>query len=256
VDGGQPLTLTNAELAAVANQFGVAEPQVQRDYAISHLLAVLNEHAADRVIFFGGTALARAHLPNGRLSEDIDLIPIGPRGVVAAILDDVLATRARRRIGAASWRPALSDVRPEQSAQLLTRLGPIKVQLLTDSHYEPWPTEYARLHQRYADAAEATLQVPTRAAFTAWKTVTWGDRHAARDLWDLQALAVIGAIDPAAATLYRRHGPTGKNPGGWLFDDLPSSADWTAALAGQTRLTITAVEAAEVVREAWAAATR
>jgi len=103
------VTLTNAELAAVANQFGVAEPQVQRDYAISHLLAVLSQHAADKVTFFGGTALARAYLPNGRLSEDVDLIPIGLRSSVAAVLDDVLATRARRRIGAASWRPALSS---------------------------------------------------------------------------------------------------------------------------------------------------
>ncbi|HZV25841.1 MAG TPA: nucleotidyl transferase AbiEii/AbiGii toxin family protein, partial [Acidothermaceae bacterium] len=206
--------------------------------------------------FCGGTALARAFLPDGRLSEDIDLISIGPRGAVAATLDDVLATGARRRIGAATWQPALSEVRPEQPAQLLTRQGTIKVQLLTDSTYEPWPTEYTPLHQRYADAAEAILQVPTRPAFAAWKTVTWGDRHAARDLWDLQALAVVDAIDQAAAALYRRHGPTGGDPGAWLFDRLPSSAEWTAALAGQTRLAITAAEAAEVVREAWAIATR
>jgi predicted nucleotidyltransferase component of viral defense system len=250
------MTLSNAELDAVAYQFGVAEPQVQRDYAISHLLAVLSQRVADRVVFFGGTALARAYLPSGRLSEDIDLISIGPRAPVAAVLDNVLATGARRRIGAASWRPALSDVRPEQPAQLVTRLGAIKVQLLTESHYEPWPTEYLRLHQRYADAAEATLQVPTRPAFAAWKTVTWGDRNAARDLWDLQALAAIGGVDQDAAALYRQHGPTGANPSAGLFDRLPSPADWTAALAGQTRLAITPVEAAEVVREAWATATR
>jgi predicted nucleotidyltransferase component of viral defense system len=250
------MTLSNAELEAVANQFGVAEPQVERDYAISHLLAVLSQRVADRVIFFGGTALARAYLPNGRLSEDIDLISIGPRGSVAAVLDDVLATGARRRIGAVSWQPALSEVRPEQPAQLLTRLGTIKVQLLTDSTYEPWPTDYTPLIQRYADAADATLQVPTKPAFAAWKTVTWGDRNAARDLWDLHALAAIGAIDEAAATLYRQHGPTGENPGDWLFDRLPSPVDWTAALAAQTRLTVTAAEAAKVVREAWATATR
>lgn len=250
------MTLSNAELEAVANQFEVSEPQVHRDYAISHLLGALSERVADRVIFYGGTALARAYLPNGRLSEDIDLIAIGPRDPVAAIVDDVLATGARRRVGAASWQPALSDVRPVQPAQLLTRLGTIKVQLLTDSTYEPWPTEHVRLHQRYADAPEATLQVPTLAAFAAWKTVAWGDRNAARDLWDLHGLAVIGAIDQVAATLYRRHGPTGANPGAWIFDRLPSVADWKAALAGQTRLTITPIEAAEVVRGAWATATR
>jgi hypothetical protein len=95
-----------------------------------------------------------------------------------------------------------------------------------------------RLHQRCADAPEATLQVPTKPAFAVWKTVTWGDRRAARDqwdLWDLHALAVAGAIDTAAASLYGRHGPTGQNPAEWLFDQLPSSTDWSAALAGQAR---------------------
>ena len=62
------------EEAAVAEQFGVARPQVRRDHLISHLLAALSRHLADDVIFFGGTALARSLAPDGRLSEDIDLL--------------------------------------------------------------------------------------------------------------------------------------------------------------------------------------
>jgi predicted nucleotidyltransferase component of viral defense system len=47
----------------VAQQFGVAPEQVERDHLISYLLAYLSEQFGDRIHFFGGTALARTHLP-------------------------------------------------------------------------------------------------------------------------------------------------------------------------------------------------
>lgn len=68
-----------AEARTVADRFAAAESQIRRDHLISHLLAALTDHAADRVIFFGGTALSRTLLPDGRLSEDIDLIALGSR---------------------------------------------------------------------------------------------------------------------------------------------------------------------------------
>lgn len=55
--------LDPAEEAAIAEQFGVAPAQVRRDHLISHLLAALSLDTADRVIFFGGTALARRPAP-------------------------------------------------------------------------------------------------------------------------------------------------------------------------------------------------
>jgi predicted nucleotidyltransferase component of viral defense system len=82
--------------AAVAEQFGVATTQVRRDHLISHLLGALSEHAADLVVFFGGTALSRTFAPNGRLSEDIDLIATGSRRDVAAVLEDRLPRATRR----------------------------------------------------------------------------------------------------------------------------------------------------------------
>lgn len=72
------------ERDAVATQFGVAAEQVERDHLISHLLAVLSRQFGDRIQFIGGTALARTHLPDGRLSEDIDLIALGDRKPVLA----------------------------------------------------------------------------------------------------------------------------------------------------------------------------
>ncbi|ONI63410.1 hypothetical protein ALI44B_01375 [Leifsonia sp. ALI-44-B] len=45
-----------------------------RDHLISRILASLAQSVSDDVVFIGGTALARTHLPELRLSEDVDLI--------------------------------------------------------------------------------------------------------------------------------------------------------------------------------------
>jgi hypothetical protein len=209
------------EFVAVADRFGVAVAQVRRDHLISLLLGLLSRDLADRVLFFGGTALARTHLPDGRLSEDIDL----------ASAPDVQA-------GVLAGPDGVS----------------IRIQLLDAAGYPRWPTEPRDLEQRYADAPPARLEVPIRAAFVAGKTAAWHDRRACRDLWDLWALSRVGAVDVEAALLYRRLGPTGTAPGAWTFADPPTEGQWHAALAGQTRLTVTAAQAAAAVAVAWTGA--
>lgn len=82
-----------AERDHVAAQFGVASAQIERDYVLSLLLAAIARRFADEVIFFGGTALARTHLPQGRLSEDLDLIAVGPRRDLATRLDSACPGR-------------------------------------------------------------------------------------------------------------------------------------------------------------------
>ena len=127
------------------------------------------------------------------LSEDLDLIALAPRRDVAAALDKLLPRGASRATGVLRWNPSLTVVKEADAASLEGPHGiRLRVQLLRDEGYAPWPTEQRSLHQRYADAPPATLSVPTRAAFAAWKTATWADRRAPRDLWDLQALAHIG----------------------------------------------------------------
>lgn len=245
------------EAAAVAARFGVAEPQVERDHLISHLLAVLGRRLADRVVFFGGTALARAYLPDGRLSEDIDLLAHGAtRTQVAAQLEAELPRGVRREYPGLSWRPPLTAVREHEPAVLLTPGGlTVRVQLLDEVGYPAWPLVRRDLHQRYSDAAPAALLVPTEPALVAWKTMAWLDRHAARDLYDLWQLAGTDAITPAAAELFARHGPTGRPPRPELLGDAPDEAAWQRDLGGQTRLRITAATALHAVRAAWAAAT-
>lgn len=84
------------ERDAVAARFGVAPEQVERDHLISHLLAVLSDRFADQLHFIGGTALARTHLVDGRLSEDIDLVALGNRTELAAEIDAELPRPGHR----------------------------------------------------------------------------------------------------------------------------------------------------------------
>lgn len=243
-----------AERDAVAARFGVASAQIERDYVLSLLLAVLSQRFAGDVIFFGGTALARTHLPHGRLSEDLDLIAVGPRRELAAELDSALPRALQRDYGRLTWQPALSEVRNTEPAILVDSQGmAVKVQLLASDGYEPWPTEVRGLEQRYKRVGPAALRVPTLPAFAAWKTVAWCDRRAPRDLWDLWALARLGAINNDAVELYREYGPT-RVPQMIDFRTHPDLDDWEAQLGQQTRLDVSPQDALTVVRESWAAA--
>ncbi|MFI6870308.1 nucleotidyl transferase AbiEii/AbiGii toxin family protein [Nocardia sp. NPDC050406] len=240
------------ERDSVAVQFGVAPEQVERDHLISHLLAAISRGFGDRVHFIGGTALARTHLVSGRLSEDIDLVALGNRRMLAAELDAALPRSVARSYGRLEWAPSLSDVPDTGAANLRSASGVfVKIQLLSAQGRAVWPTELRGLEQRYGDVSPAELLVPTLSAFAAGKTATWHDRRASRDLWDLWALSGIGAIDGAAGALYRRYGPTNRLPTSQLFDHAPDEDDWNTQLAGQTRLVISAETALAAVRDAW-----
>nr|WP_036495219.1 nucleotidyl transferase AbiEii/AbiGii toxin family protein [Nocardia sp. BMG111209] len=244
------------ERDTVATRFGVAPEQVERDHLISHLLAALSDRFADRLQFIGGTALARTHLTNGRLSEDIDLVALGNRTELAAEIDAALPRAIARSHGRLVWEPELTAVRDIESANLRTSSGVfVKIQLLSARDRTVWPAELRMLEQRYSDVPSARLPVPTLPAFAASKTATWHDRRASRDLWDLWALAGIGAIDAEACALFKRYGPTNRPPGAHLFDRPPKQDDWVSQLAGQTRLTVSATTALAVVGSAWARVT-
>jgi predicted nucleotidyltransferase component of viral defense system len=244
--------LSAAELAAVAESFGVSDAQVRRDHLISHLLGALSRAGRADVLFFGGTALARTHLSAGRLSEDLDLLALGPRARVAAAIEQVLAGGVRREFGRLIWTPMLTATREAQPALITTDDGlGVRVQLLSPVGRPEWPMEERDLVQRYADAPPARLRVPTLASFVAMKTMAWADRGAVRDLYDLYLLAGVGAINAAARDLYERFGPTGRPPADWLFDASPAKLEWSDQLAAQTRLSVSPTDAAAAVRTAW-----
>jgi predicted nucleotidyltransferase component of viral defense system len=246
------IMLDPTEAAAVAAQFGVGDLEVRRDHLMSHLLGALAGNLAEEVVFLGGTALARSHLPNGRLSEDLDLVARGKRASVASVIERVLATGARRDYGRLSWQPRLSAGSDVDSAMLVAADGlAIRVQLLDETRVPQWPTEHRQLLQRYSDAPPTRLRVPTLASFVALKTAAWADRRQPRDLYDLWGLAGIGAIDETARDLYVTFGPSGEPPDRSLFEEPPDDDSWKDQLGGQTRLLVGALEAASRVRDAW-----
>ena len=88
--------LNGTQLRRWVDAFGVPAGQIERDHLVSHVLARLPEMPLDAT-FFGGSALCRTHLPDWRLSEDIDLLvptPARAAGVLGDRLPGLLSTHA------------------------------------------------------------------------------------------------------------------------------------------------------------------
>jgi hypothetical protein len=154
-----------------------------------------------------------------------------------------------------SWEPSLTEVRDVDPAILRTPDGlTVRLQLLDPTGYPSWPVHSVNLIQRYSDAPPARLTTPTSPSFAAWKTTAWFDRAAARDLYDLWALATIGQITADAARLFVRYGPTNHPPDDGMFANAPDEEHWRRDLGGQLRLDITAGDALAVVKARWAEA--
>jgi predicted nucleotidyltransferase component of viral defense system len=210
---------------------------VRRDHLIGHVLAAVAAASAD-VVFFGGTALARTHLAEpvsgGRLSEDIDLWSAS-RLETARLLEDTIPRALRREFPGAVFTPALSEVRAVDPAQLATPDGlRLRIQLLDGdgghAHWRMWPTETRLLAPRYSDVPDTRLVVPTLPAFVAMKLTAWLDRRAARDLFDLAALARLGAVTAEAFEL--AEAALGYRPSAAMLR-LEPQGDWNIELSNQ-----------------------
>ncbi|MHB8452400.1 MAG: nucleotidyl transferase AbiEii/AbiGii toxin family protein [Mycobacteriales bacterium] len=251
----RPVGLSLADLAEMRHRFGVAEVQVRRDHAISHILAVLSRYHRDELLFFGGTALSRAHLLDARLSEDIVLIATGDRDALADLLAKEISTALTRTLGRITWAPGWQRDSDVDAALAVTPDGvAIQIQLLRIGGYAAWPTELRAIEQRYSDAPPATLRVPTPASFAGWKTAAWLDRGAARDLYDLWGLSQVGALTAESAALFAKCGPTNTPPRPWMFERSPSPVEWLVQLGEQVRIAVTPDDALAAVRVGWAAA--
>jgi predicted nucleotidyltransferase component of viral defense system len=243
------------ERRAVQATFGAADAQVRRDHLLSHVIAAVAQADGEWVLY-GGTGLARTHLPSFRLSEDLDLLA-HPRTTAVAELTHVVTRRLRREFGAVQWQPPLS-VAPENAPVVLRTDEGLAVRVQVgelDADRRRWPVEVRDVVLRYGDVAPAQIAVPTLPAFVAMKTAAWEDRHAARDLADLAALASLGAVDHEAVRILGS--ATGRTVHGYLFDRLPTRtrATWSTQLAHQMRELPAPDDCLDTVRRAFKRAT-
>ena len=240
--------LDEVEAERVREQFDSTEAQVRRDHAISHALASVQKIESD-MVFFGGTALSRTFLREGRLSEDIDLYTSDRKALCVEL--DELPDLIEEEFPQAYWDALPSQsTDPGSSLLICDSSTQIKVQAL-DSRSRGWqsvPTTLASIDQRYFDVRDTQLVVPTFAGFVAMKALAWFDRGAPRDLFDLAGLAGVRDVPPAARELIN------KLKGFELTEkmlDRKISGLWQEELAHQTRLFTTQEECLTVVLKWW-----
>jgi predicted nucleotidyltransferase component of viral defense system len=239
--------LRREELVRWAATFGVADEQVRRDHLVSHVLAALSTFEDPGIVFYGGTALARTHLPNFRVSEDVDLL-VDPRAEWADRIESHLPRALRRHFGTVTWDPPPKAT----SGRLVAGRLSVRVHLESlDAERSRWPVERRAVDMRYSDVEPRSMVVPTLSAFTAMKSMAWADRHTPRDLADLAALASNGAFDAVGADLVRVMG--GWRPPGGEFDQLPAAtrAAWNTELAHQMAVVPDPDERLATVKQAW-----
>lgn len=241
-----PGVLDPNELREIAEQFGVADEQVRRDHLISHVLAAIEGVAG--VVFFGGTALTRTVLPDLRLSEDIDLIAVRPRSAVVRDLASAIEQGLARSFGEVRWRPPLDATRDAQPTALAVqdRLS-VQVQVVSQTGRAVLPTQRRAITQRFSDAPPVILETLTDSGFAAAKVSAWLERAAARDLFDLHALAHAGLLSAEAADLVRTTTNWSAFPQGVVWPPPPSEDDWVMQLERQTRLRVGADAAHRLV---------
>ena len=249
--------LTEADAVAQEKHFGVARDQIEHDFVISHVLAVLAPHA-DKFIFYGGTALSRTILDGLRLSEDIDLLSVGPRAETASILDQAMRDGLQRGFGQVAAQPWMSEA-PVDTAACIYRIGDVqlKMQLIDGANYAAWPRQTSQVSQRYSGLPNIELTTYTPEAFAGAKTTAWCDttRNAPRDLYDLWAMAGAGYITAEAARVYKKFGPTNGFPRPWAFPKTaPSYGEWYDALGHQCIPQVDPDEAYDTVMAAWESA--
>lgn len=199
--------IDDQEIRARAARLKVPESQVRRDHLLSHLINALD--GKDGLVFLGGTALNRTHLPDVRLSEDLDLHLL--EGNVDELVDHLLDAV---RLEFPGFTQISGATRGDVATHVLG-VDELRVQIQVIARRAEW----ARLRVasmpvrlKYPDLPDSVnMIVPTTESFGAMKLVAYVDRAAPRDLFDLRELAERDALNGASVTLAREAlGPAGQ----------------------------------------------
>lgn len=219
--------IDDQEIRDRAARLEVPESQVRRDHLLSHLINALN--GEDRVVFIGGTALNRTHLPDVRLSEDLDLhlLEGSPDELLGRLLDAV-------RLEFPSITMVSGRTRGDVATYVLG-VGELRVQIQVISRRAEWvklPVATIPVRLKYPDLPDSVeIAIPTVESFGAMKLVAYVDRGAARDLFDLRELSEHGALNEESIALAREllGRPVVKEE----FKSYPTLDQWTVELERQ-----------------------
>lgn len=236
------------ERQKIQELFGVSEAQVNRDHAISHTLAALQQ-IETKYVFFGGTALSRTFLARGRLSEDIDLYSADRKTLCYEL--DGLPNFLEEEFPQANWNVPPSQTNDLGSSLLVCDTSiQIKVQIvdLDTRGWQKVPTELNEIQQRYSDTSPAKLFTPTFDGFVAMKALVWFDRRTPRDLFDLEGLSRQRPVTEIARDLIEQI--RGFRISAEMMN-RPVIGAWQEELAHQTKLETTAEESLLRVLEWW-----
>lgn len=250
------LGLAEQEARATASMFDVETEKIHCDHLACLIIATLADSSPTPLTFFGGTVLAHTHLAaarlaaGGRLCGELDLLTTNSWQEAADHVDRAITEVLRSRGQVPAEPSRLVGSLATGATVHAGDGGTLRVRLLASS-LPPWPTERCELHRPYSDIPATSMRVPTIDAFVAWKTAAWHEHRMPHDLYDLWALAKVGAITHTATDLYARHEPAGRMPSLDAFLEGPDPDQWERTVGRETRLTVAPDQAAAEVRAAW-----
>lgn len=234
--------IDDQEIREVAARLAVPERQVRRDHLLSHVISGMA--GAEGVVLIGGTTLNRTHLPDVRLSEDLDLHLLD--GSADALLD-----RTRRTVRLEF--PGITVISRASRGDVVTYVlgvDDLRVQVQVVLRRHEWmqlPSQPMPVRLKYSDLQDSVeLSIPTIDAFCAMKLSAYLDRKASRDLFDLMELVRIGSLGAESLALVRVL--LGRSILPQEFQTCPTAEEWEVELAHQVADPGLPADALEMVR--------
>jgi len=178
----------------IADAQGVDAKTVERDYVLTHVLAAIAQQPAGHgVVFKGGTALRLCYFEDYRYSADLDFSLLADADPQRAL--DVVAV-ALEELTSRLELPHLALTEDSKYVEYVGPLGKqrdLKLDVATDEIVEETTT--LPLLARYPDQQDVQVSVYTLGEIAAEKLRCVIQRLQARDLFDLNELFVVNALD-------------------------------------------------------------
>lgn len=186
--------IPHSHFTRIADKQDVDAKTVERDYVLTHVLAAIGRQPGNHgMIFKGGTALRLCYFEDYRYSADLDF----------SLQDDTNPQAAlelvKAALGELAQRIGLPHLAIAEDGKHIEYVGPLgkqrdlKLDVATDELIEETAT--LPLLARYSDQPAVQVEVYTLHEIAAEKLRCVIQRLQARDLFDLNELFVINALD-------------------------------------------------------------